>query len=244
MYRYIIRPHAFLTTPRTLRYALGARRTLCPELSRRTPDWFKDFFLFYPDRVLNSDPAYDEIKYFQSLHKGTQRLYLSQHAIDTPIDFEPHEGKYVVRPHRHHSGIGFRITENAADFNPSSEYISPLFPKRHEYRVIYTRGTRVCTLKKQVSESLRVDQPWNHANGSSFVTVNEESNDRLRHTSVYADLASLYIVKYSHLTGVDVLYSKVGREPAYAVTEVNFCPAMTIPANVSKLKEIVRDQTL
>jgi hypothetical protein len=191
----------------------------------------------YPEGTVNVDEAYRNIKAFSQTTKGSQRRYLHSHGIKTPDDYPPSEGRYVVRPSRHHSGLGWRVTNDANDVRPG-EYISPLFPKRHEYRIIYSRGTHVCTLKKAVPSGVGIDQPWNHANGSSFVTVNHEENNRLRHTTVYADLEQLDIIRHSDLTGVDILYGKQEGSPSYAALEVNFCPAMTIPANLQKLKDI------
>ncbi len=236
--RYVIRSHDFLTTPKNIKRLFNAHRTIDVSLTRRAPDWRKDFFTTYPSEVLNADEAYRDIASFCATTKGAQRRYLHQHGIKTPENYDAHEGKYIVRPNRHHSGIGWRITNDQNDFNRGSEYIAPLFAKRHEYRIIFSRGIVVCTLKKAVPPSLGVDQPWNHANGSSFVTVNNEENNRLRHTSVYEDLGRLDIIRNADLTGVDVLYGKPEGAPAYATLEVNFCPAMTIESNLLKLKEI------
>jgi len=133
--------------------------------------------------------------------------------------------RYVVRPLRHFGGHGYRLTEQADDYNPFNEYISEVFPKRHEYRVIFVYGTPVATmLKRMPQETPNPTLPWNHSMGAYFISVNNPENNRLRNTDVYEKLSSSPIVKASHLVAADVLLAKRNR---YAICELNFCPALT-----------------
>jgi hypothetical protein len=238
--RYIIRPSNILSTPRRIAQVLGAQRTVSPAVSQiRIPDWNRDFFLYYPHIWSRFGPEeYQICETFQGMNKSLQRGYIRSQFVKTPEDYPAHEERYVHRPLRHHSGQGWDVSLSSTP--RPGWYCSPLFPKRHEYRVLYTKGKRIATLKKRVpDDGIPLDQPWNHANGSSFVTVENEGNDRLRHTTVYDDLARLPIINRAHLTGVDVLYAKLNGVPCYAVLEVNLCPSMSITANLEKLREYV-----
>lgn len=140
--------------------------------------------------------------------------------------------KYIVRPLRHTQGIGWRITEDPCDFIEGQEYIQAVYPKNHEYRVICVRGVPIITLLKRVPPDLPRSQPWNHAHGSTFVTVTNPDLDRLRNTSLYGILRQHSILQALDLAGIDIMYR---REGEYAVTEVNLCPAITLPDNLLKV---------
>jgi hypothetical protein len=144
---------------------------------------------------------------------------------------------YIVRPLRHSRGEGWRTTEDPTDFIEGQEYIQAVYPKNHEYRVIAVRGEPLITLLKRVPEGFPRSQPWNHSNGSSFVTVNDLSLDRLRHTNVYDLIRSSKLLQSIDLAGIDIMYR---RENEYAVTEVNLCPSLQIPPNLEKVSRYVR----
>jgi len=145
--------------------------------------------------------------------------------------------KYIVRPLRHRGGQGWRVTEDPDDYNSTSEYIQELYPKTHEYRVVFCRGTPLFTLLKKIDGEAPVDQPWNHTYGSRFITVNDPENNRLRHTDVVERLKENNVIKAAHLVGVDVMYNK--HDQTYAVAEFNFCPAITIEDNLAKVAQHV-----
>jgi hypothetical protein len=145
--------------------------------------------------------------------------------------------EYVVRPLRHSQGIGYRITSDPLDFEEGKEYISRLYPKAHEYRVIFVYGTPLITLLKRVPEDIDRDGPWNHAAGSSFVTVTGPTKNRLRHFDVVEKLRAFEVVQTAHLVGADIMLGP--DKSGYAVTELNFCPSITIPSNLERIRNHV-----
>ena len=309
-FRYIIRPPSILTTPRLLKDALGARRTLAwPGSSTRKPSWEKDFFLTYPpveeleeyaesirrpsqqilptwrmdrsNRInISNGPAeslsvqrvlgtYTSCREFASSTKPIQRRIISslglpipwtcissrssegsfgrsiysttpQHTVDLESpqpNVEPsNPAKYIVRPYRHTAGQGYRLTSSPTDFEEGREYIQEVYPKNHEYRVITVRGEPLITLYKRRPEGLAQDQPWNHANGSNFVTVLNPDNNRLRHTDIYERIRAAGLLKHLDLVGIDVMIANLGQ---YVITEFNLCPAITIEQNLQRIKEHV-----
>ena len=332
--RFIIRPPHILTTPKLLRDALGARRTMRWPGSTRKPSILKDFFLTYPPiaeteeyAILqnnSSDAArvrprsetrnqrvhseleqgrihfYTTARTFASASKPEQRRILDSLGFPVPrtatirntsgtqssngtretgdiqslrtternlssrfllglertesdVEHQPEtvwfgstsggnlrtdirESRYIVRPLRHSGGRGYRITSSPTDFEEGREYIQEVYPKNHEYRIIVVRGKPLFTLYKR-HPNLAQDQPWNHANGSSFVTVDNPDNNRLRHTDIYERISNASgLLNNLDLVGIDVMYAKRGE---YVVTEFNLCPAITLEHNIQKVKEHV-----
>jgi len=188
--------------------------------------------------------SYRSIREFAAATKPGQRSTLQSSCVPTPSTATTHTeasaltaGKFVVRPLRHSQGRDYRITDQPTDFKEQAEYISCLFPKRHEYRIIFVRGTPLITLIKKVPDGIDPDGPWNHANGSTFITVNDMNNNRLRDTDVYDVLKSVPIIKSADLVAADVLLGK--KKDGYVVTELNFCPALTIENNMDLVKQHV-----
>jgi hypothetical protein len=243
MPRFLIRPRDFKKTPKRLSELLGTQRTITyTGHNNIIPDWSLDFFLSYrfpSSEVLNATEDYTRLHLFYCSSKRDQRTILAEDGIKVPNSY-PSE-KYIVRPLRHFAGRDYRVTEDDSDFDPQLEYLSPWFPKTSEYRIIYSKGQPIVTLLKRVPEGLSNLEPWNHDNGSSFVSIHQHENNRLRHTTVYQDLSRSKIIQSAHLTAIDVLYCKQQRlqKPRYAVCEVNFCPSLTIPDNLERLQSYV-----
>lgn len=149
--------------------------------------------------------------------------------------------KYIVRPLRHSGGQGYRLTDNPSDYEEEREYIQEVYPKNHEYRIIVVRGKPLFTLYKRRPETLTYEQPWNHANGSSFVTVDNPDNNRLRHTDVYERINNASgLLNNLDLVGIDVMYA---RRDKYVITEFNLCPAITLEHNLQKVAEHVNSDS-
>jgi len=270
--RYVVRPQSILTTPRLLRNALNARRTVVNRDPRRQFSYHSDFLLTLPpieqiEEFNSAQPIYrrrnlrqqcpDAKKYgttlaFYNASKHMQRQRLEQHGINVPEFFSTHADAclrlstraisdvfcdYVVRPLRHSQGIGYRLTRDPLDFEEGKEYISRLYPKAHEYRVIFVYGTPLITLLKRVPDDIDRDGPWNHAAGSSFVTVTDPTKNRLRHFDVVEKLRTFDVVQTAHLVGADIMLGP--DKSGYAVTELNFCPSITIPSNLERIKQHV-----
>jgi hypothetical protein len=104
--------------------------------------------------------------------------------------------------------------------------------------VIFVFGTPLITLLKRVPEDTPNTVPWNHSNGSTFVTVNNEENNRLRHTDVVGQLLGLPIIQDSHIVAADIM---LGEERGdYRVCELNFAPALTIQSNIARVVEHIQ----
>lgn len=236
----LLHPKPFKTTPKHIQQTLNipVRRNHTRFNRGSLYNYNRSFFLWYPpeEYVSHAPENYSEVQEFFFANKRTQRNHLMAMSLPTPNEFPPHEGMYVVRPLRHHSGRGWRITSDRDDFNGSEEYSTPLFNKRWEYRIITYKGNVICTLLKRAATGrLPVSQPWNHINGTSFVTVRDPDNDRLRHTTVYQDIQTEFF-NTAHLIGIDIM---IDPNYNYCICELNSCPAFTIPTNLEKLRELV-----
>lgn len=190
---------------------------------------------------------YRTIREYAGVSKASQRRLLSLANVPTLPTYTNHRqsaagivggantsGRFVVRPLQHRGGLGYRITDRIDDFIEGKEYISELYPKTHEYRVIFCFGTPIITLYKRVPDTADRDGPWNHACGSTFVTVNDINNNRLRHTDVYDRLKEFDVIKHAHLCAADIM---LGQERGnYAVCELNFCPSITIATNLERVR--------
>jgi hypothetical protein len=253
--RFIIRPSDIRRTPRELasRFAVETRRY--PSRIRTVFDYRRDLFLIYPppQSVYNrpsrgangqfqSVYPYERLYSFFSSNKAAQRQTLKLNGIPVPETYtDRYEaayaigGTWIVRPLRHSGGQGYRITTNATDFQ-HGEYLSRVFPKDHEYRIIFVLGEPLITLYKRVPEGLSPQLPWNHANGSTFVTVNDIRKCRLSRTNIYDVLRSLPIIKYGHIIAADILWSNGN---GYVICELNTCPGLTIDNNLERVASYV-----
>jgi hypothetical protein len=134
--------------------------------------------------------------------------------------------------------MGYRVTGDRLDFVVGQEYISELFPKRREYRIIFLFGKPLISLRKKPNEGVTDAEPWGHAN-SRFQTIIDVPNCRLSGTDVYDRLSAMPAVKAAHIVAADVLYN-VKSDPKYSVLELNFCPGVDIDANRASIVEAIR----
>ena len=256
MVRNIVRPRSILTTPRNLQDALGARRTRGYPNDRDAVrhnlyDWGTDLFTVYPpaNLVRNVDETYLKLHSFYSSDKPSQRRLLERVGVKV-VPFATTRGEaeslpsrqykegdgYIVRPLRHSAGRDYKHTSSESDFVEGREYISVVFPKKREYRVIFTKGVPIITLRKRVPEGSSYLEPWNHAVGGHFVTVEHEENNHILKTSCMEDLGNCDYITNAHVVGVDILLDAYNRN--YAVLETNTCPAITLDHNLAKMKEV------
>lgn len=248
MVRFVIRHPKIFSSPKSLAVELGVKTRL--PRPGKSGDYRQDFFMHYPEPglVRNGGADYVKLSEFYSANKAVQRLLLQHDGLPIPqtrVAGEPLEGnRFVVRPLRHQQGQHFRVTERADDFRPGLEYISELFPKSHEYRVICVYGKPALLLRKQAAEGVRLlpDQAWNHSNGQAvFSTVEDVPRSNLSvHTDCFVRLLDSSIVRNSHYCGVDILYR--GKTKEWVVCEINSCPALQIDANRAKVAQIIREQ--
>lgn len=243
---------------RTLVYPFHGRRR-----ANRSRDLF---LAYPPIETLEDHHALNEIlktgytcvRNFYISNKPIQRNKLAELGFNTSKTFTARTGSpepdflrqlYIARPFRHSSGRGYRLlrfrpsTETSEgvqielldSWNPATEYLQELYPKTSEYRVIIARGQPIITLVKRhpgISPLL----PWNHAHGSSFVTVTDMSNNRLRHTNVYSVIEEhREFFKHIDLCALDILVN-LQHEPNYVVSEINFCPSISIPDNLERVR--------
>jgi hypothetical protein len=243
MFRYLLKSKQFRTTPIYLKRTLSIRKLVSvggrfyPDL-----DWNKDLFLAYPKpnqysgQLQNLPNSYDTISNFYTANKKLQRSILNSYNIKTPESYATNARHFVVRPLRHYGGTNFRVTNNSEDYNPQYEYISPLFPKKREYRVIFVFGTPILILRKKPGDNATVDTPWNHTNGSFFQTISSLSECRLQtQTSFFSDISDCPLVQDTHIIAADVLTNSSD----YAVCELNFSPAITLPNNLQRIYDHV-----
>lgn len=240
--RFVVRPSKFLTSPARIARAFSALpKKVTPT---RVFDWQQDFFLELPppELIKNKPLCYYSLYNFSKNNKLNHRHWFFNNGFPIPetkgINLEPCDGTFIVRPLRHFQGRNYRITSDPCAYNPSYEYISRVFPKKWEYRVLVSRGKCLVTLFKKVPQSLQ-EQPqlaWNHSCGSTFVTVLDPLNDRLRHTDLYEKIESNPLLTTFDLVAIDVLVNKEPHQPfSYVICELNFAPALSLNSNIEKL---------
>lgn len=230
---YVLRPRGIRSTPRRLARGWDAETIRRLDKCRRNSCDSTIFFLYYPENHPNTT-----LSTFCRTTKSRQREIVRNGGIPTPDSFNRESGecRFVVRPLYHRSGQGWRITENSNDFSSTTEYISPVFPKAWEYRLIWCKGTLLITLLKQVPEELGPEHPWNHSNGAFFITVENEENNRLRKTNCRELLSENNIIQQADLIAADIM---LDRNYNWCVCEFNFCPSLQIEANLRKVIEHV-----
>lgn len=222
MLKQVVRPRHILTTPRMLARRLGVRTVVHTGIYND----HESFCMYHP---------------FSHYDKGEQRRRIAAYGINTPDQYE--SSTYVVRPLRHHGGNGWRTTNDRNDYNPSTEYIAPLFEKAWEYRSLFVYGEPVGHFLKRSATTLpetptgRVDAPWNHTNGYRFITVSDWENNRLRHTDVIDRLTENEIIRTADIVAVDIM---LRRDRQYAVCEFNFCPGLSFDNTVNSVINAIR----
>jgi len=178
-------------------------------------------------------------KYEQRKEIGVQGICVPPSAITQAEANElPNYGLgFVSRPFHHRGGSGWNRVDSTGAWNGSG-YLSPIFPKRFEFRVIFVLGRPLITLRKRVTER-DPTVPWNHTMGSTFITVNDPNNNYItKYTDLVDRLCTLPIIMMSDLIGVDVMMNS---NHEYQVCEFNTCPALTIENNLSSIIEYIQN---
>lgn len=253
MIKHIIYPSGIITTPRRLKEELNARYLSSRITRHHNPS--STLFLSYARESVHTTgvathPTYVGLSEFYRSSKLSQRKKIGLCGVGVPASatrgsaeletIEDLGHGFVCRPFNHRGGQGWRHVSTPHEVG-NEEYVSPIFPKYREYRLIYVLGEPIIVLRKRPvrDSSERIDPtvPWNHAQGSSFVTVNEASNDYTLQTSLREDLENVLVLKQSDIVGIDVM---LDRHNNYQVCEFNTCPALTLDNNIEKVKEHVQ----
>lgn len=244
---YVIRPRGIRGTPAKMAGTLQCQTRFYPNTRHpRRYDYLRDFFMTvpHPEHVSNAPATYNDLYHFSSRNKYGQRSILSNFVpvprfAATQAEAASLTGtQFVVRPLRHSGGLGYRTTGDRLDFIGGQEYISELFPKRREYRIIFLFGQPVVVLRKKPNEGVDETQPWGHEN-STFQTINDVPSCKLSGTDVFTRLSAMPAVQAAHITAADILYNSKS-DPKYAVLELNFCPGIDIENNVNTITEVIR----
>jgi hypothetical protein len=245
---FVVRPHKVSTTPRILAQELGftLRKYHNPLKPNRIYDFKRDFFVALPSIVhtRNAPPEYPQAATFFGENKYRQRLMLAVSGWPVPMSAinkdrakEMEGDRFVVRHFRHQKGEFYKVTESNQDFVEGKEYISEVFPKTREYRVIVLFGEPVVLLRKKPPEGAQPWDAWNHAHEAVFQSVKDVQGGRLaQHTDFFERLKTWSVAKGCHICAMDVLYTK----KKYVICEVNSCPSLTIDDNRAKIVEIIK----
>jgi hypothetical protein len=254
MFRYIVHPKSITATPKRLSAALGAQGLQpypAPNVEPHYAAAFfiraEDLFLIYPTPQYVREGAsaeYTALYEFFSRHKFGQRRRLQKAELPIP-DTIGRRGEhipanplgYIVRPLRHSGGRHYRRTHNPADFVEGEEYLSAVFPKNREFRVICCRGERVVTLEKHPPAGAGPAEAWNYHAGASFRSIADAANDPLAPTKLYERIREVPFLRLADLLGIDVMMAADGR---YALLEVNTCPGLAIANNLRAVVECLR----
>lgn len=244
---YVARPHSIARTPQQVAADLGFRSRFYPnpDYPNRMFDYNRDFLMAVvnPSHVRNAPEDYGQTYFFATRNKYAQRRYLQAAGIPVPAVADSHEGartltgdQFVVRPLRHSRGVGYRVTSSRSDFREGEEYISELYRKRREYRIIFVKGEPLVFLRKKPNEGVDATQPWGHEN-SFFQTINDVPASRLARTDAVARLSRYSVIRGAHIAAVDILYDDRNISKPWVALEVNFCPALNIDNNRARVVE-------
>lgn len=246
----VVRPKGILGTPERISDAVSARLRKYPNerFPNRVFDYRTDFFMtnVRTEHVRNAPDEYRRVSEFFTQNKYGQRRLLHEAGIPVPRVAAGHTQareltgtRFVVRPLRHSKGQNYRVTENPVDFIPQQEYISELYPKKREYRVIFVYGSPLIVLRKKPNEGVSDAEPWGHEN-SRFQTINDVAGSRLAGTDCFWHLAHHPVIASSHIVAVDILYNSKHPD-RYVVLEYNQCPGIDITGNLQRVVEAIRN---
>jgi hypothetical protein len=240
-YRYLLRPRKFLTTPKRLAEKLGIERIYhTGRMGDVEFDPDIDLIMAWPSDINFPSPirnVYGPMISFYNSNKREQRAVMKDYGISTPERFALSD-KWVKRPLHHHGGNGFEIVTLDECPDKDNFYYSPVFPKTHEYRMIYVCGQLSVILTKQIDDR-NPEIPWNHANGSRFVTTSLARVAYKNMRYLDEDLRTFFVTQNAPIVAYDVMYDDNSRH--HAVCEANFAPALTIDTNLDTVVQNLRE---
>lgn len=241
MLKRIIRYPAVSQTPRRLGKLLGV--PVVPVTRAKKPSFEQDFLFVYPPDVEGSPDNQMKnslLHGFFHANKARQREIIQASGLPIPWTARnkiggPREGRFIVRPLHHSRGQNYRLTDNSHDFNVGHEYISEVFEKRREYRLVYVHGELVALLRKHPQEGTPREAAWGHE-VSTFRTVNDHASSKLAEASALEVVGKNPIVKNAHIIAVDVLWKK----GEFVVLEFNSSPSISIDGTLEKVVEVIK----
>lgn len=244
--RFIVRPSGITLTPNALKTALVAQQVIPANKPGVTYDPSKDFFFAYPgsDRLAPGAyqgqlASYHQLLSFFHSSKYSQRKAMHQGGLKIPrtlgVNAEIRDlatTRTVFRPYTHMAGVGFEVLDGVPASHQCHGYISELFTRTHEYRVIYVFGERVCTLLKQIPPTLGQEEAWTFGAGATFSDIGDSvNNHRLHRLGFYEAAQAFHVTQQAHICAYDVMIN----ETTYAVSEVNFAPSLKLESRINKV---------
>lgn len=254
--RYVIRHPSIHKTPGLLAEALGAKTRQWPNEQPFLPSYKNDFIFNMPEPHFLHEAQTGEwecVRKAEEVFQFFRKNKPSQRAIigtTLPIPWtSTHRNtwnggasRFVVRPLRHSKSRNYRVTDNPNDFIEGAEYVSELFFKEREYRIVYIFGYPVVVLRKRVEKDVGPELPWGFEN-SSFRTINDVSGSFVSRCGALEDIRRHQIIKSSHIVGVDILWRKgQNHHGEYKVLEFNSAPALTIEKNIEKVANFIKER--
>lgn len=247
---YVVRPPGIKGTPFAVAQELGCQTRFYPnEKHPRVFDHSKDFFMtsvHLEDLADTFPPTYLHTECFATRHKFAQRKLLQEAGVPVPWCASSHENAthpgnhFVVRPLHHSRSQNYRVTNNPLDFIPGVEYISALFLKRREYRVIYVFGKPLIYLRKKPNEGVTYEQPWGHEN-SVFKTIHDVPGSYIGASDIVGKIGNTQVVQGAHIVAADILFNPEC-SPPFVCLELNFCPSLTIDDNRAKVVAVIKER--
>jgi hypothetical protein len=253
MLRYIIRHPGMMTTPRTLAEALGCKTRRWPTSRNFTPSYTRDFIFNMPHpselREAETDIHIAQkagvVHEFFWKNKLEQRRALFASGLPIPwtlgVSTTPQpEGEFVRRPLRHSGGADYALTQTPEQ--STGHYVSAIFPKSREYRVVFVYGEPLVFLRKRVPDGTGNNLPWNHSVGGTFTTINDVGSSMPSRCGAIDLLKTNPVVRAAHIVGVDLLWRISSGQPEWCVLEFNSAPALTIDNNVQKIADFIKER--
>lgn len=241
----IIRPPSILSTPKRLADAISSLQSIHCQILRYPNRYnpVSDLRLFYSE-VRNIPDSDRSVYSFFMGNKAYQRKKIQAEGLPTvpcattQEEYEQLESpteQYLFRPFRHRGGSGYTISSRTDTPFPdfSQFYVQPTFKKKREFRVITSFGEPIVLLRKSIPEGLSPLQPWNHLQGSSFITINN-LNNFFPGESFLQQLRQSVLLKQIDLVGIDVIQDYNNNN---YILEFNSCPSLNIEENVNKVAE-------
>lgn len=234
--RFVIRPQSYRSTPQRIAEELNAEAVHTRETTPSRVDYSYDFILEHSD--------HPRISTFYNSTKGRQRSLLHSYGLPTPDhtgvreNAQGNNNRWIVRPHRHSGGESYQVFDREpTEAEVGSGYVSKAFPKKYEYRVVFSYGVPIIILGKNRPEGKEWYDSWSGPDGGSFYACDEGRSRIETETNAVTELSSkIPFLSEVPLTGFDIL---IARDMTWCVCEMNFVPAMEHARGLERLRQNV-----